>query len=134
MPKGTYKGSKKPAYWWTQEISDMREVCNRTRRKYKRGRHRPIEEHQKLQEEFKLARKQLNLAIRLSKKASWNKLCEEVETDSWGLTYKLVAKKLVGRRPIPGLSTPSRVDSIIDDFFPKDSVILCPTRTENHTF
>lgn len=48
MPKGTYKGSKKPAYWWTQEISDMREVYKRTRRKNKWRRHRPIEQHQKL--------------------------------------------------------------------------------------
>lgn len=46
MPKGTYKKIKKLAYWWTQEISNMREVCKRTRRKYKKGRHRPIEKHQ----------------------------------------------------------------------------------------
>lgn len=59
----------------------MREVCKRIRRKYKKERHRPIEEHQKLKEDFKLARKQLKVAIRRSKKVSWNKLCEEVETD-----------------------------------------------------
>lgn len=74
------------------------------------------------------------MVIRLSKKASWNKLYEEVETDPWGPPYKLVAKKLVGRRPIPGLSTPGRVDSIIDTLFPKESVILWSPRTKNHTF
>lgn len=134
MPKGKYMKIKKPAYWWTKKIYNMREVFKRTRLKYKRGRHQPIEKHQKLQEEFKLARKQLNLAIRLSKKASWKKLYEEVETDTWGPPYKLVEKKLIGRRPIPGLSTPGRVDSTIDVLFPKESVILWSPRTKNHTF
>lgn len=70
-------------------------------------------------------------AIRKSKKASWVDLCRQVETDPWGLPYKLVTKKLVGRRPIPGLSTPGRVESIIDALFPREDVVVWPRRTEN---
>lgn len=134
MPKGTYKGGKKPAYWWTQEISDMREACKRTRRKYKRGRHRPTDEHRKLKEDFAAARKQLKVAIRRSKRASWIKLCEEVDTDPWGLPYKLVTKRLQGGRPIPGLSTPGRVESIVDALFPKEAVTIWPPKAENYAF
>jgi len=43
---------------------------------------------------------------------------------SQGLPYKSVVNKLVGRRPILGLSTPGREDSIIDALFPKEAVIL----------
>jgi len=53
----------------------------------------------------------------VSKRNSWNDLLKQVEVDPWGLPYKLVTKKLVGRRPIPGLSAPGRVESIVDALF-----------------
>lgn len=42
MPKGTYRGGKKPAYWWTKEIAELRTECLQARRRYKRGRTRAI--------------------------------------------------------------------------------------------
>jgi len=36
MPRGNYKGGKKPTFWWTQEISELRKVCLKARRKYKK--------------------------------------------------------------------------------------------------
>lgn len=78
--------------------------------------------------------KELKLAIRDSKRNSWNNLCRQVKTDPWGLPYKLVTKKLVGRRPIPGLSAPGRVKSIVDALFPREEPTVWPLRTGNHDF
>lgn len=27
MPRGEYKGGKKPTFWWSQEIADLRKDC-----------------------------------------------------------------------------------------------------------
>jgi len=35
MPRGCYRGGKKPAYWWTTEISELRDECKKARRNYK---------------------------------------------------------------------------------------------------
>jgi len=75
MPKGKYRGGKKPAYWWTQDFYEKREVCMKARRRYKRGRYRTIEEQERSKEDFEKARKELKVAIRRSKKASWSDLC-----------------------------------------------------------
>jgi len=134
MPKGKYTGGKKPAYWWTQDIAKIRAECHKARREYKRGRFRPLEEHEQKKEAFKEKRKELKLAIQRSKKAGWADLCRQVETDPWGLPYKLVTKKLVGRRPIPGLSLPGKADSIIDALFPTEEKVVWPQTSENHVF
>lgn len=49
-----------------------------------------------------------------------------MEQDPWGLPYKLVTKKLVGRRPIPGLALPGRMDKIVDTLFPRGEDIIWP--------
>lgn len=51
-------------------------------------------------------RKRLKVAIRQTKENSWRELCNQVEVDPWGLPYKLVAKKFLGRRPIVILNIP----------------------------
>jgi len=112
----------------------LREECKKARRAYKRGRFRPNVDQDQRREDFRKARKDLKVAIRKSKKASWDKLCRQVETDPWGLPYKLVTKKLVGRRPIPGLSTPGRLDSIVEVLFPREAVVTWPQSTENQVF
>jgi len=50
-----------------------------------------------------------------------------VESDLWGLPYKIVTKKLMGRRPIPGIHLPSRLMSIVDTLFPPVPKITLPT-------
>jgi len=42
------------------------------------------------------------VAFRRSNEASWIKLCEEVETDPWGLPYTLVTKKLIEEGQLQG--------------------------------
>lgn len=57
-----------------------------------------------------------------------------MESDPRGLPYKLMTKKLVVRRPIPGLTLPDRVDSIIDELFSREATIVWPPRLGHHVF
>lgn len=41
-----------------------------------------------------LGRKQLMLLIRKLKKKCWNDLCENLDTDIWGDSYRLATKEL----------------------------------------
>lgn len=132
MPKGRYTGGKKPVYWWSQEIGRLHEECNKMRRRVKRRRLQS-DQDQGL-EDFRRARKELKVAIKVSKRNSWNDLCKQVETDPWGIPYKLVTKKLVGRRPIPGLSAPGRGEAIVEALFMKEAAVVWPLRTGNHDF
>jgi len=127
MPRGSYRGGKKPTHWWTKEIAELRDECNKARRMYKRSRNRGNRTQEQGHQTFKASRKALKIAIRRSKEASWRYLCDQVETEPWGLPYKLVTKKLVGRRPIPGLSVPGKVESIVDGLFPKDDISEWPS-------
>lgn len=135
MPKGAYRGGKKPVFWWTKEIAEARAECLKARRKYKRSRTRATStDTQGDKEHFKESRKKLKIAIRRSKEASWSKLCAQVETDPWGLPYKLVTKKLLGRREIPGLTMPGRLDHIVDSLFPRLTEIAWPPLGDSLTF
>lgn len=46
-------------------------------------------------------------------------LCRQVDNDPWGLPYRVVTKKLIGRRPIPVINIPGRLDAIVDHLFPR---------------
>lgn len=65
-------------------------------------------------EEYKVLKRNLKTEIRKSKERSWHELCKQVETDPWGTPYKLVTKKLVGWRPITGITIPGRLNYIVD--------------------
>lgn len=127
MPKGTYNRGKTPKYWWTQEIADKRKECLAARRACQRSRRQGNQDTGEAQlAVYKEARRKLKAAIRESKKSSWNKLCKEVETDVWGLPYKIVTKKLVGRRPIPELTLPGRLEHIVNTLFPNEDTVYWP--------
>ncbi|KAL4152925.1 hypothetical protein QTP88_000758 [Uroleucon formosanum] len=42
MPKGIYKGNKKPSYWWNNEIIALRRQCVKARKALKRRTKRGI--------------------------------------------------------------------------------------------
>lgn len=62
--------------------------------------------------------KKLKTEIRKSKENSWRELYIQVETVPWGTSYKLVTKKLVGRRPIRGITISGQLNSIVDTLSP----------------
>lgn len=113
MPKRGKKFQRNPVYWWSNEIAALRRECLAARRKSTR---KPEDEN--LMEAYKNARKDLRSSIKKSKRKCWMELCCTVENDPWGLPYKIIAKKLLGRKSIPGITEPSWVRQIVADLFP----------------
>lgn len=74
----------------------------------RRGPEECREEHQTAREAIKA----LRLAVR-NKENAWKALCDSVDQDPWGLPYRLVTKKLLGRRPIPELTALGRLPAIL---------------------
>ncbi|XP_062123233.1 uncharacterized protein LOC133836657 [Drosophila sulfurigaster albostrigata] len=116
MPKTTSFLKRKAAYWWNEQIAELRRACLRARRKMTRARSRSsataeIEEH-------KEARKRLKLAIVHSKKSKWEELRNDINTNPWGLGYKIVTRKLGAQRPTPELNE-NVMASIVNTLFPQ---------------
>lgn len=83
--------NRKSMYWWSTNISDLREICIKARRKWTRARgKKPPPELNRLQAEYKLARKNLRDAIRTAKRNAWQELLDVLDRDPWGLGYKII--------------------------------------------
>lgn len=82
MPKRCNRRGGQPAYWWTEEIAELRRECLKRRRKAQRIRRKSqaIEEMQ----DYRVARKQLTKAIRKRKFNCWKVLFDEINDDVWG--------------------------------------------------
>ena len=117
MPRRKYRQRRrKPVYWWTPEIAELRKTCITARRKAQRARQKT--EYPALELIYKQFRKELRFAIKRSQENCWKELIKSIDEDPWGLAYKIVTKKLVGRQQIPGLSCPKRKNQIVKALFP----------------
>ncbi|KAL4104767.1 hypothetical protein QTP88_020043 [Uroleucon formosanum] len=100
MPRRTKFQGRKAVHWWSQDIANLRKLVIAARRRYQRaGRRADTQDRAAEFIEYNVARKQLRLAIRKAEEASWNKLCNSVENDPWGVPYRLVTKRLGRRSP-----------------------------------
>ncbi|XP_037941657.1 uncharacterized protein LOC119674593 [Teleopsis dalmanni] len=93
MPKITQKKGKKGAYWWTEEISQLRKACLLTRRRYTRARRNGTSEAEG--REYIQAKKNLKKAINTSKRRKWKELRNDINHDPWGLGYIVVSAQMV---------------------------------------
>ena len=106
---------RKSLHWWTAEIAELRTQYLAARRKMQRSR----DGQAQLVFAYKQAKKELWTAIKSSKRRCWKELCRTVDNDPWGLPYRIVTKKLVGKQQIPGLACPARMREIVRALFPK---------------
>lgn len=120
MPSRGYPRSHRPAYWWTDGIAALRRECIHARRLYQRAGRRAVD-RTGMREAYKKVKKDLNVAIKTSQEKAWKELVRSVEADSWGLPYKIVAKKL-NRKP-PGVEAREREMQIAAYLFPEVSLI-----------
>lgn len=118
-PRGTLRIGRKSVYWWSQDIAELRRESLRYRRTYQRavGRGDPTQQVIKLRQDFKAKRKELGTAIRKAQQKCWAELCCAVDTDPWGIPYRVVTKRLGRSRP--GLEARGRECAIADQLFPK---------------
>ncbi|XP_036327420.1 uncharacterized protein LOC118740030 [Rhagoletis pomonella] len=115
MPTTGSNRHKTPAYWWTENIAQLRRTCFHLRRTYTRARRRSaaVEEAQL----YQAARKELKRAIEASKDRKWKELCEDINRNPWGLGYKVAMKKLGAMAKPPELSA-QKIDYIVSELFP----------------
>lgn len=115
MPRNRVGTNRRPVYWWTDEIADLRRACLRLRRRAQRARDRV--EANRLSAEHKTAKKILRQTINRSKVAQWRKLGEDMDVDPWGLGYKIVTKRL-GSWSGPSQMSAETTTRIVDALFP----------------
>ncbi|XP_011260711.2 uncharacterized protein LOC105253992 [Camponotus floridanus] len=134
MKRAKKPGKRKQAYWWNNNIAELRLKCNYHRRKWTRAKSSCKKDKTKAhtnkynQEElselanlYKVAKKDLSQAVYQAKENSWKELIREIDKDPWGIPYKLVMNKL----KLSGLSIREILDEhtlkeVIHKLFPRD--------------
>lgn len=115
MPRKVPRHGKRSVYWWTAEIADLRRRCLLLRRRAQRARDQI--QANLLSAEHREARRDLRRAINRSKALCWRKITEEVDSDPWGLGYKIVTKKL-GAMRAPCVLEAAAMEHIVGTLFP----------------
>lgn len=87
----------------------MRRVAQRA------GAEDPMAAHKR--SEHKAAKHDLRRAIKISKSRCWERLREDLNSDPWGLGYKIILRKLRAFAPAAPLDT-EVIDNIVDTLFP----------------
>lgn len=119
MPKVSITNKRRSAYWWSEEIANLRIIAIRARRSLTRNRRRVISASDRIN--YRLAKRALHDAIKKAKNKSWNELIASINKDPWGLPYKLVMGKL--RRSCLTLSetiNKRTLTRLLDTLFPSN--------------
>lgn len=116
-PRIAVRNTKRSAYWWSEDISNLRVAAIEARRRLTRKRRKKdvIEEIVT----YKLAKGALRSAIKKAKNNSWDELMASLNKDPWGLSYKMVMGRL--RRSVSTLSETLERNSLqrlLDSLFP----------------
>jgi len=85
MPKKKPRGARKPVFWWSDDIAELRKVSLAARKTFQRARkRRGPDECREEQLKARDAMKALRLAIKRSQESAWKALCDSVDQDPWG--------------------------------------------------
>lgn len=123
MPKVKVR-AKTCMYWWNDTIARLRIECNKARKKWQKAKNKRREILTELVEKeniYREAKNELRIEINRAKGRAWNELIRDIESNPWGLPYKLVLKKL--RRTSPGITEQmeqSVLNYTIERLFPSD--------------
>ncbi|XP_050452161.1 uncharacterized protein LOC126851864 [Cataglyphis hispanica] len=96
-PKALPPQGKKSVYWWNDTIAEVRADTNAAYRAWKRLRRTcnpSPQEEELLRQRYRTTRKKLRAEISKAKTIAWKELLDAVESDPWGLPYRLVLNKL----------------------------------------
>jgi len=100
MPRRVKFKARRSVHWWNDNIAELRKKAIATRRVYQRvGRRTGHNVRTAELEAYKKARADLKLAIRRAQEDSWSELCRSVDSDPWGVPYRLLTKRLGRRSP-----------------------------------
>lgn len=97
LTKKTTNPGKKPVYWWSKEIDELRKESIKKRRQVTRNRRGNRADLDKAISEYKDAKGSYTKAILEAKDKKWKKVCEEIDDDVFGLGYSIVTRKMTQR-------------------------------------
>lgn len=122
MPRIRRRLHRRQVYWWNDEIANLRTACNTARRVYVRCRrrfgHDPAMEHT-LHENYRQAKKSLQLAIKKAKTQAREELLSGLNRDPWGRPYRAARKKLRNHgAPITTTMEPALLERVVSMLFP----------------
>jgi len=95
--------SARAAYWWTEEIADLRRSFVRARRtldRTRRAQNTPdLAARTREAEAYRNAQLALRKAIHAEKARAWDELLLTLDKDPWGRPYGMVLNRLRGGPP-----------------------------------
>jgi len=123
MPRRSARAHRRrAAYWWTEDIANLRKACIAALRRYQRaGGRRGDFLRIAAKTVYCESRKSFRTAIRAYQKRYWRELCQSVDSDPWGVPIRIVTKKL--NRKAPGIESHGREKDIADHLFPSHPII-----------
>jgi hypothetical protein len=122
-------GSRRQAYWWNNEIAELRSIMIEKRRKVTRYRSKNKNRDNTNREviennmyiEYRKALKTYKNSIRKSKRDSWNKTLEELNKEPWGTAFKIAMVKIRPATYSLCETLPRRtLEGIISGLFPEE--------------
>lgn len=118
MPIRKKSRTRKPVYWWTTEVANLRKECLCMRRLYTRAMKRNnLFITTEAWYNYQNSRKKLRDKIKGAKKLAWNKLVNDIDRDIWGDGYKIAIKSTIGYSP-PTSLTLENMEVITKELFP----------------
>ena len=117
MPrKAQPRNGKPPVYWWNTAIANLRSTCLRARRRMQRA--RSTEDRADRRVAFMAAKNALKREIKVSKRASFEGLCQLANANPWGDAYRVVMAKTRGVMA-PSERSPALLARIVEGLFPR---------------
>jgi len=111
---------RRSAYWWSEEIAELRRSSTKARRLLTRARRRGNQARiATAHEAYRAARNLMRQAIRKAKAESWEELLASLDADLWGRPYKLVLGKMRAAAPsVAGTLSPTLLNEVVGTLFP----------------
>lgn len=121
MPK-VKTTNKRPAYWWTDELTQLRRASVHANRILSRARKsRDAQRIEQAWQERKTARQLLSAAIRKAKSDAWQEALQDLDRDPWGRPYKAILSKLRARAPpLTQTMEPGLKNRVLNALFPQE--------------
>lgn len=122
MPK-VKTTNKRPAYWWTDELSQLCRISVHANRVLSRARRcGNAQRIERAWQERKTARQTLATAIRKAKSDAWKEVLKDLDRDPWGRPYKSALSKLRARAPpLTQTMGPGLKDRVLRTLFPREA-------------
>lgn len=107
--------SRPQAFWWNEEIADLRRTCLQANRQRQRAYNTP--RYDELHEIYKVTRNTLKQCIKRTKRSLFNELLEQADDTPFGQLYNILMNMINGNRT-PRERNPEVLARVVDELFP----------------